>query len=380
MTINYVKCEVDCIKKPDLHLIRRAWILSRPNELDPDLGKILELDIPVNELTDIVVECYVPILIREIICSMRDHRVWARTSRVDDLTKWDIWEGCDENISSIKISGLYVDMMNSKGKSDQDDYRMCLPISYMTKFTLCLSLRSYMKLCVYFHHIAMEAAISGDPISELFAEVRDELVNVLDDQCRNLVRSGKVKYVELCPIPNRWPGHGSKRWGDSITVADIVPLALRAQIIRHRTFLVTDSLRKFFSFDKLTSTIKTLMDVQITTTVEVAKEIVSKRSCWISQTDIWLPIIEKMNSALSNEVEIVALPCDDGTCPYERDNQLRIEGKDPGVPCPMYSELYESPMTEDQMEKALLYAAKRGNHKVFWYGQLNSVRDKGLVS
>jgi hypothetical protein len=372
MTYEYVDCEVDCVKKPDLHLIRRAWILSRPNETDPDISKILEIDVPVNELTDIVVECYVPILIREIICSMRDHRVWAQTSRVQDLTKWDIWKGCDDNVSTIKLSGLYVDMMNAKKiNSDQDDYRMYLPISYMIRFTLCLSLRSYMKLCVYFHNIAMEAAISGDQIAALFEEVREKLVNVVDDTCQRLVKSGKVKYVELCPIPNTWPGPGSKRWGDSISVAEEVSIALRAQIIRHRMFFVTDSLRKFFSFDKLVSPISTIMDVQITTTVEIAKEIVSKRSCAIAQSDLWESIIQRMNQALSGESEKPILPCNDGTCPYERDNQLRIEGKDPNPPCPRYSNLYKVPYKEEWRKTAINYFSKRSTKK-FWLDEIES--------
>jgi hypothetical protein len=379
VSITPVNCSIRAVKLPDLNLVKRAWTLSRPKETDPDISKILEIDAPVNELTDIVLEFEVPILIREIICSLRDHRVWAQTSRVQDLTEWDIWKG----VHPVDVSDLYKDMMRAKNaNSDQDDYRMYLPLCYMTKFTASFSLRTYLKLCCFFKETSKEVSIVRGPISSLFIEVYLQMVAELsyNRELEQVLSDDKVKYDDICPIPNKWPGAGSERWGDSISVANTVPLALRAQIIRHRMFLVVDSLRKFFTSDSLLKPIGTIMDVQITTTVEVAKSIVSKRSCWISQTDLWLPIIEKMSEALSSKEEILILPCDDGTCPYIRDNQLRIEGKDPGIPCPMYAELYNSLMTSEQYEKAQVYASKRGNQAMFWDVQLHMLKKRGLVA
>jgi hypothetical protein len=390
--------EVTLVKGPDYGLISRAWTLSRPLETDPDLYKILKIDIPVNELTDITVQVYAPILIREIICTLRDHRVWARTSRVDDLTEWDVWDGVSKDLIDEELTPLYDQMMKLKNEnSDQDDYRTKLPLCYMTGFTLNLSLRSYMKLCSYFKFLASNYN-GKDRISVLFHDMYIKLIKVfivfndIDSPDKlfssyifSMIEDNEVKFEVLNSFPQpRDKFEGWRRNGNMINIAyPACSLALRAQIIRHRVLIVNDTLRSYFSYGKLSSPISSTMYIEISTSIPIARSIVTKRNCWISQSDIWEPIVELLNAGIHDVYtdidERLDLPCDDnGTCPYVRDNELRLEGNDPGIPCPVFANIYKRGMTKKDHDRAYPYAAKRTSSK-FWNGVLDNVLDRELV-
>ena len=93
-SISYSEMEVELLSQDDPQIVQEAWRVSRPQErINPSgitTGQIMAIDAPVSELTGVVLRMKVPILIRELIFTMRDHIAWARTSRVDDLFEWDI--------------------------------------------------------------------------------------------------------------------------------------------------------------------------------------------------------------------------------------------------------------------------------------------------
>lgn len=88
--IELARCKAEVISDISFSNIVEAWKTSRPNDQDPKPFDILKMDVPVNEFLFIQFELEAPIAIRELICSMRSHVVWARSSRVEDLTKWKL--------------------------------------------------------------------------------------------------------------------------------------------------------------------------------------------------------------------------------------------------------------------------------------------------
>lgn len=73
--------------------------------------------------------------------------------------------------------------------------------------------------------------------------------------------------------------------------------------------------------------------------------IVSRRSCWIAQAELWSPIIIGMIEEVCKKVDpifsvLATPPCMRGDefkgCLHEIDAKARVDGKDPGVPCALH--------------------------------------------
>ena len=111
------------------NLSRVAWELSRSPDDTTPLDTILSIDAPVNEIPSIVMSIECTILEREIFASFRDHVMWARTSRVDAPSEFDVPE-------YFKYSEVMDDvvMLKERIKTDmdagiiQDEYRMHMPV------------------------------------------------------------------------------------------------------------------------------------------------------------------------------------------------------------------------------------------------------------
>jgi hypothetical protein len=354
--ISQMKCEVTLARQIDLDSPMDAWRHSRPNETNPTLASVLAVDAPVNEFPRVQVVMTVPILIREIIFTLRDHTAWARTSRVDDLEHWHVWR------NTRNVEALQRQMLDAREAGEhQDKFRMLLPLSYMTSFTLDLSLRTYVKLIGYFERLANDMRPQLDEVvSLLFSEVAAQMRLALPWPCQGL----RYKPIQVCQRPHQYTPSGF--YGSFVVISAIVPIALRAQIVRHRMFQIADDLENFFSAEGLDRPISNPLMMQLSCSLDTAREISAKRSCWIAQTDLWKVIVEKMQDATGK----VSLPCDDGSCPYARDNRLRIEGRDPGPPCPRYATLHREPLTDAQKAAAHSYLADRPSPD-FWRKEID---------
>lgn len=75
------------------------------------------------------------------------------------------------------------------------------------------------------------------------------------------------------------------------------------------------------------------------------KHVVGKRTCWIVQSNLWLPVIEQMINELTKHVHpsfrsLADPPCfkqgEWSGCPFKIENHPRISGKDPYPPCSLY--------------------------------------------
>lgn len=357
--------------RPKGKIVQDAWKHSRPNDTPQPWDVVAKIDVPVNEMEDFVLELFVPIIIREIIFTMRDHVAWARTSRVDNLNDWPIQRDVLENMRP-ELKALALEMKTQMMTKDQDDFRMLLPLAYMTHFTLKISARSLVKLAQLFGEMSWSGY--DRTVANIFEDVHDALMGALIGTPYYDVAAEK-KYQKISLISNEWePFHFSEAkvlGGVMVARIKAVPIALRAQLVRHRPLSIRDSLHNYFRTPDLALPIKSPVDIELAMTVQQGIELVKKRNCWISQDDLWRPVLDTINSALGRQDASPVLPCNDcNKCPIERDNVLRHEGKDPAPPCPIWLKFGGMTFANTQStEAAFRFAERRGNSK-WWNNQI----------
>lgn len=307
----------------DLRCAATGWRLSRDVDSHPDPNEIALVDAPVNELPSALLHFQdFMILEREIFASARNHVIWARTSRVDDPRQFNV--PSELQIDKARLSHLRSQMVRDAEHYHQDIWRKHLPLSALTSWVARISYRDLVRLANYFDHLTMQFP----NLAERFRSVRDELYEV----CQSFTTVNppfaftKILFEGQPMSFNEITTNGFKM------ISAFVPIALRAQIIRHRGIQFVDN---FFQLmkqpDILERTIGDHVHMELAATNEVWAGIMSKRSCWIAQHDLWKPIVERFDKPL--------LPCSGGVCPYRADAQLRFTDADPGAPCPVYCEL-----------------------------------------
>jgi len=352
--------------RPHTTKILRAWKHSRPNDETKSIETIAAIDVPVNEMDDFILEIYAPIIVREVLFGLRDHVAWARTSRVDDLTQWPIYQpslfGYEADIQQLMVQ-MKRDMVDG---NPQDDFRMNLPLCYMTHFTMKITPRTLLK-------------VMGTLTKEI-ALAPDTLIRNMWRDLKNLFKSaiaggpwqaiGEVDGFGSVPLVNRAgidpvdQPSGFLIGGMVAARLGAVPLALRAQLVRHRPVSIRDDLVQYLTAKGITRSIRNTLNVEVAMTQEMATSLVIKRNCWISQDDLWAPVLKALNSAIGGGHKVAGpiLPCNGrNDCPIERDNVLRFEGKDPAPPCPIWMKMKGQHYTSPQIDPAYAFSKRRQN-------------------
>lgn len=327
--------------------VQEAWRLSRDVTAVTPLEEILKVDAPVTEMSALVLhfEDFM-ILEREIFTTPRNHVMWARTSRVDDPLQFTVPQEFNRSIDLERYRGRM--RLAKVDGAEQDQWRMFLPLAAHTSWVARHSLRDLVKLIKYFDYLAHNGN-SAHHLSIRFLTIAAKLTNVV---CAVMTHTQfQIMYdaVKLERFMHEGPicidQYDTGGIGHFKIVQVHVPLALRAQIVRHRPLMFLDNLfSKFKDGWILGQDLSMDIQMQLAATEDFWFAIMAKRNCWIAQADLWAPL-----SALN----ISELPCVDGKCPYERDNILRMEGKDPNPPCPLFMDLTGRNAEKDQYRAAM---------------------------
>lgn len=346
-----------------------VWEKSRPLDDDTNIGQILAIDAPVNEFPSVTMYIECTVIEREVFATMRDHVMWARTSRVDDVKQFTtpvFFSG----YNSI-YSGIRHDMakMHNEGVS-QDQYRLITPLVSYTGFTVKMNLRSLIKLCKTFLILAAES--KSTEASVMFYESSNKMLQVIEVMVPSGVNItdvvASIKPIDLFPKTEKFE---SGSVGDCVVVSTRVPFALRAQIVRHRLFSIKDSLYDTIVDVNLPrATFSELVNVQISADKQTWLGIIKKRSCWLAQYDIWSPVIAIAQKYCGVDKSI--LPCSNGLCPYIKDAELRMTDKDPGSPCPRYAIMKGYPLTDKQLTSCEEQLHLEGRPD-FWQSMINKL-------
>lgn len=358
-------------------MVKAAWLYSRPflNEDEVDYNQILKIDTPVSEIPGIVVEMTVPILFREILCNLRDHVAWAQTSRNTDLiSKWDVIENLSlENLTTIEE--LYSNMVEESKNSVQDDYRKDLPLGYMTGMTMRLSLRTAFKLIKFFKYLSETYPAIQDAAYRFYVELT-QIIESIGINTSEVLKH--IKMQDFIPEMKHQKIEKSAYYSPNHTVIKVlIPVSLRAQLIRHRVISVVDNLLDFLKVESVWSMpISTLMVVEISASNSVWKSLVGKRIGWIAQSDLWSPITDAIIS--DGNVEDFMMDLSEGY-PYAGDNWERIKGTDPGVPDPLHlieltDEEFNQWITPEMVDRMYQYVIDTNRPGHYWNKIIDQVK------
>jgi hypothetical protein len=361
------------VNQPELEQNIKAWLHSRPNENPDDLSaSVFDLDLPVNEFAQVVVQITSTVLEREILATLRDHTMWAQTSRVQDVLKFEMSEFVPKEFHyDIERARKGMEMRSEAGHR-QDDYRLELPIFSETSYTMAFSMRRFVKIALYFEQLALDEEMSH--LKDMFCSAWDEFIEI-STQC-GIPQSAFTRYKPLKILNEKEvrvdpPTHRS---ATIFTITKTVPFNLRSQLVRHRGIGFSDNLLELmkdgfiFKADQVT-----MITVKIWGAVEDFQEIVDKRSCWVAHNGIWKSFIEKIRETVPVDFN---LPCDGGSCPFKADVVLRYEGKDPNPCCPKFCNLEKlsvsREMRKDMFE--MIYNDKRDLN--FWEAHILKTEEK----
>jgi len=309
------------------HLSNIAWEYSRPDDLLAHKN-LLQLDASINEIPSVVVQVKSTAIEREIITTMRDHVIWARTSRVDDVTKFTVPR------FFRKYNHYYLDIqskmrMSKQAGISQDKFRLMLPLVHETHYMARFSMRSLHKLHHEFERLHM--ACNDFNIAIMFAEAAGVTFDILDKMG---VVHDNCKEDDLLPTPSNFIDGTVRRANSIISYQARVPFSLRTHIVRHRNLNILDELRKFcLDKDLAILALRDKINIEVSGTDVDWDHVLSKRSCWMAHQGLWAPLVKMVSSELNSPV---TLPCSNGSCPYEADAKLRLTDVDPGSPCPEY--------------------------------------------
>jgi len=367
MKINIVK--LNCEDENETSLSLRAWEYSRsPGNTTAE--EIFELNLPVNEMPSAILEIESTILEREIIVSMRDHNVWARTSRVDDPLKFDIPViinlGKYKDLKEESIS-LMTDAKNIGMR--QDEYRMLLPLIALTKYTISINLRSLILLRNFFKDLYDTGIYRSNLPPVILLGAYKNLSNVIVKMTGS-ANLDKYPNINLLPVLKE---KTSGRHGGFITYSGTINFGLRSHLIRHRSVFMNDNLLEIInseSFDKLT--LESKVEINVTSSVEFWTRIVSNRSCWLAHYGMWKGLLDEVSKHIDSDIDKI-LPCSCGACPFGADNELRLENKDPNPPCPIYisnNNIVTNKKVIDEMVNQML----EDERPVFWAAEINKAR------
>ena len=234
--------QINIVNESDVTLSKVAWDFSRPRKQSvTELEEVLPVDAPVNDFPSLVLQIESTIIEREIIASLRDHVMWAQSSRAEDMLKFIVPHWIYEEYSEV-FERMRTSMQYQKDNGDrQDEYRLHTPILSNTKYMIRLSMRTTAKLAMHFRRLSMDCI---NPYTQLFENASLDLWEVL--RRFTGVNSFELLY-NYTPINLNPPVsvEGSGRVGDFIIITQTMPFSLRTHLIRHRTLQVVDNIRYF---------------------------------------------------------------------------------------------------------------------------------------
>ena len=354
-----IKLQENFKNSKNTHLSRHCWELSRSPDDTTPLDTILSIDAPVNEIPSYVISVECTILEREIFASFRDHVMWARTSRVDAPSEFKAPDFF-ENRYKHHLAGIRSKILSEISKGViQDEYRMLIPLCSLTSFSTRLSWRGLIKLYKMYEHLA---------------EIDDYFLvglNALEEKFALSKFAKNYSFADVLPSLEK-EDRISERSGPMITVFQVMPIGLRAQVVRHRNFTIHDNLKDIIKQEDFW--VKTIGDpilVSISASSEFWKTVVNKRQCWIAQYGIWSDIIQEAQMFL--DISDQDLPCAGGFCPYTRDAEIRHTDDDPGAPCPIHSKLAGMPVDKKYLASIENEASYR---PIFWREHINNMEIK----
>ena len=352
---------IEVLEPANMQQALQTWARSRDPAGDYKLADVAVVDAPVNEMPSYLLAFEdFTIFEREIFTTLRSHHIWARTSRVDDPLLFRVPAIFEADHKKYYDNLRAKMIMKKDAHVSQDEWRMYLPLASLTSWTARINYRDLVKLLLYFQYLVN--CTKYDPQRRRFLAIMITIDGILKASLGHELSVKAIDSIKLVKFLNEKAraGAGQTLTLDFHNIQVIVPMALRAQVVRHRQILFVDDYFKLATSEEAgTYTLQDHVFMELCATNNDWANILSSRACWIAQASLWQPITKKFDGAV--------LPCADGKCPYVVDAEARIAGRDPQPPCPRYMNLYHKPKANWHKAMSQL-AQQRGQ---FWIDEVN---------
>jgi hypothetical protein len=309
----------------ELDVREQAWRMSRPYikpDETVDLDEVSKTDLSLHSMNPIVMHIKSSIAFREIIATLRPHGIWAQTSRVTKISDMEISSYVRSSLRKLlmdRLEGLKVIPTEV-----QDKTRLELPAAILTEYYVQLDFRTWISLLkfleqwhpTYFYEYGrpiLDAMNMPYDIYNLHKFKPALTQRTIDDEV------GITKVAGFYHI-----------------VADI-PLALRAQLVRHQSIIMEDEYiyRDYNFMESLR--LKDKIRVRMTVRDTEWDKMMSHRACWIAQFELYEDFFKDYMKT-RKLYNVVPCDCLKEFCPFKNDVQGRIDGRDPGLVCPAFSD------------------------------------------
>jgi len=338
-----------------------GWNGSRDLDHPANASEVGKLDASVNELpTALFYFQDMMILERELVVTPRNHVIWARTSRVDDPRAFRVPHG----FKTVQHEAIRSNMEAAhRAGKPQDEWRMMLPLCATTSWTTRLSYRDAVRMACYFTDVAKyierENILLAGRLLNTSLELQ-ELLPVAFGLSHATVEAALANFKRIKISERPIHGHHFSRVGIMVAIGAQMSIALRAQFVRHREFIISDDFVHLLNEARSEQfPISERVIVQAVALETTWRTVLGKRTCWMAQSDLWAPLARLF-------ITSDGLPCAASrSCPYAEDAKLRIAGKDPGAPCPRFASLHNVPLSVQQFTEAALQAERTSNPEMW---------------
>ena len=349
----------------DMNQNSQAWMFSRPEvPKDTTYFDIASLDLPTNEFARFTLQIESSIIEREIFASLRDHVMWARTSRVEDVLQFVM----DEPDMELEVNAIRNVMKEAKDSGvRQDEYRLSLPLLARTHYSISISFRALVKVTKFFEYLSTVCASGLEERFERFAKELWKAIELVGISPQDVITYKPYEILNSANIFEPFPT--TSKANGIITVQAKLPMYLRSQLVRHRGIGIQDNLFALIGDpDIFTADLNYELIVVSYGSEQAFQEVLSKRSCWLAHYLIWADYLNLISSQCDNLEN--ALPCSDGVCPYNEDAMLRYEGKDPNPPCPIHVRSNGLKINQLQVDNIRKMITLDNRPVAFWTGKI----------
>jgi hypothetical protein len=356
--MDYEIISISTSDKQGKHLSKRAWDESRPNS-DAALSDIMRVNAPVNEMPSVLLNIYSSVIEREVIAGIREHSMWASTSRVDNIWDFELVEGTPKSGVVYAEECRSAMIMKKVNGVKQDQFRLHLPMTAETHYFVRLNMRACAILHMYFLHLAT----LNHETAEIFNTAASDFKAIAMEM--GMEDPTVYGFVDILGESVHQDNENfSRQMGSFTMVKHWAPFSLRAHMIRHRLIFLRDGLTDWIRDGIHLRSMGDKISIEAVASNDSWRGIYSKRSCWIAQADLWNPLLRLIINEIGGTKDL--LPCADGSCPFEKDASLRLEvGKDPNPPCPRHAELNGIKLNDEQMN-SIKSEIESGDREDIW--------------
>jgi len=303
----------------ELDVRKTGWLVSRPflTEDEIDWNEVLEMDFSLQDLRFLAFRIEASVFARELLVSFRPYFLWSSNSRI---YVEDVKLDPDFPSDILELAKEQVAYFYKRSKEIHWDWaRIEMPMATKAQFVMAFPYRV---------------------LASMLLTLREHPHPYVQKLVQSLADSAKIDLANLKFKPYKLPEVPAEdtyleQSGMIFRVAEI-PMSLRFQMVRHQGWQIWDDFYlRSQEYLAPTKPAKTPVRIAIMSSKSYWDKVVGVRHCWIAHYELWQRLMKPLEHY---EDWIAGLPCHGSkeACKYVADAKNRLEGKENGIPCPLW--------------------------------------------